>query len=450
MIRPYVDNIKIYLKCDDVIDFDKPEVEAIADALFDEVSSETDFVRHAFEYVRDTYPHSADINADEIAVSASDVLKIGHGICHAKSHLLAALLRCKGVPAGLCYQKLILDDETNPVYICHGLIGVYLNEFNKWIRLDPRGNRSDVDAQFSIDEEKLAFPVRVDKGEEDDLTVYPDPKAFVLKSMRESKTRTELWMNLPAATSIESTRHGFEESFAAGTFYNRQTQDSEHLNKILEFVKISEGMRILDLGTGSGYLSFPIAKNNPGCEVVGLDIVNDALETNRKRADSEGIKNLSFISYDGIDFPFEEKSFDLVVTRYALHHFPDIEHSIGEVSRVLKSDGMLFISDPCPNECDTERFVDDYMQLKKDGHIKFYTKDEWIDICGRQGLVAVNSFDSSIRFPKKKDTAYGYEGVLKKHDKAVIDSYDLVETDTEIYLTEQVNNIMFEKHQFLD
>ena len=443
MVSLLTEDINEYLKYDEVIDFDKPEIKALADTLFDEVSSETDYVRHAFEYVRDTYPHSADINADEIAVSASDVLKIGHGICHAKSHLLAALLRCKGVPAGLCYQKLILDDETNPVYICHGLIGVYLNEFNKWIRLDPRGNRSDVDAQFSIDEEKLAFPVRVDKGEEDDLTVYPDPKAFVIKSMRESKTRTELWINLPAATSIESTRHGFEESFAAGTFYNRQTQDSEHLNKILEFVKISEGMRILDLGTGSGYLSFPIAKNNPGCEVIGLDIVNAALETNRMRADSEGIKNLSFISYDGIDFPFETDSFDLVVTRYALHHFPDIEHSIGEVSRVLKNGGRLFISDPCPNEGDTERFVDDYMRLKKDGHIKFYTKDEWTDICGRQGLIVTDSFDSSIRFPKKKDTANGYEEVLKKHDKAVIESYDLLETDTELFITEQVNNIMF-------
>ena len=52
--------------------------------------------------------------------------------------------------------------------------------------------------------------------------------------------------------SINNTRKGFEESFAEAGFYNRQTQDSEHLNKILEFVKISEGMRILDLGTGSG------------------------------------------------------------------------------------------------------------------------------------------------------------------------------------------------------
>ena len=56
-------------------------------------------------------------------------------------------------------------------------------------------------------------------------------------------------------------------------------------------MNISEGMRILDLGTGSGYLSFPIAMNNPGCEVIGLDIVSAALEANRARAVEEGIKN---------------------------------------------------------------------------------------------------------------------------------------------------------------
>ena len=86
--------------------------------------------------------------------------------------------------------------------------------------------------------------------------------------------------------SINDTRKGFEESFA------------------------------------TGYLSFPIAKNNPGCEVTGLDIVNAALDANRARAAAECIYNLSFVSYEGIDFPFEADSFDLVVTRYAMHHFP--------------------------------------------------------------------------------------------------------------------------------
>ena len=74
--------------------------------------------------------------------------------------------------------------------------------------------------------------------------------------------------------NINDTRKGFEELFAAGDFYNRQTQDSEHLEKITEFVKIVEGMRVLDLGTGSGYLSFPLAKDNPGCEIIGLEIMD--------------------------------------------------------------------------------------------------------------------------------------------------------------------------------
>ncbi len=70
-------------------------------------------------------------------------------------------------------------------------------------------------------------------------------------------------------SSIEDTIKGFEESFASGAFYNRQTQDSDHMEKILRFVKIRGRMRILDLGTGSGYLAFPMAKNNPDIEVIG-------------------------------------------------------------------------------------------------------------------------------------------------------------------------------------
>ena len=135
----------------------------------------------------------------------------------------------------------------------------------------------------------------------------------------------------------------------------------------------------------------------------------------------------------------------MVKCGYALHHFPDIDHSISEVARVLKTGGSFFISDPCPNDCDHNRFVDEYMQLKKDGHIKFYTEDEWRNICGECRMKWTNSFKSNIRFPKKKKTAYGYEEVLKKHDRSIIESYDLVETDTEIYTTEHVNNLIFVK-----
>ena len=111
--------------------------------------------------------------------------------------------------------------------------------------------------------------------------------------------------------------------------------------------------------------------------------------------------------------------------------------------RVLKNEGYFFLSDPTPNINDNTRFVDEYMQLKKDGHIKFYTKEEWKDICEKAGFDYEKSFDSSIRFPKRKDTAYGFEELLKKHEKSIIDSYQLEILGDEIYVTEQVNNIVF-------
>ena len=244
-------------------------------------------------------------------------------------------------------------------------------------------------------------------------------------------------------SSIMATKQGFENSFSSGDFYNKQTQDEQHLKNILDFLPINADMKILDLGTGSGYLSFPIAKKYSNISVIGLDIVEKALEVNRFRAKEEQIRNISFITYNGIEFPFSDSEFDMVISRYALHHFPDIQKSISEVSRVLKRGGFLFVSDPTPNANDTSRFVDGYMQLKKDGHIKFYTKEEWLQICGKYGLQIKKSFDSTIRFPKKKDTAYGFDKLLKKHDKEIVESYELEVMGNEIYITEQVNNILF-------
>lgn len=196
-ITLYSNKIDEYLKCDNVIDYDNESVIELADKLFKKAEDELDFVKKAYEFVRDNISHSSDINADVITCAASEVLKAGHGICFAKSHLLAALLRCKTVPAGFCYQKLILDDETAPVLIYHGLNGVYIKDYKKWIRLDARGNKAGVNAQFSVEIEQLAFPIRSEMGEIDSSVVYPNPDIKVLEKLRKNKTRTELWKNLP-------------------------------------------------------------------------------------------------------------------------------------------------------------------------------------------------------------------------------------------------------------
>lgn len=194
---PYIDSIEEYLYEDSVIDYSDSAIAELANELQQKAVNETDYIKLAYEYVRDNISHSADINEDIITCSASEVLRAKHGICFAKSHLLAALLRNKGIPAGFCYQKLILDDETAPVLIYHGLNGVYIKEYEKWIRLDPRGNKVGVNAQFSLEEEQLAFTIRKEKGEEDSFIVYPKPDLKVLEKLRNNKTRTELYDDLP-------------------------------------------------------------------------------------------------------------------------------------------------------------------------------------------------------------------------------------------------------------
>lgn len=203
-IIPYSNRIDEYLKLDDVIDYDNKAIMELADTLFKEADNEIDFIKKAYEFVRDNISHSADINANIITCTASEVLKAGHGICFAKSHLLAALLRYKDIPTGFCYQKLILDDEVAPVLIYHGLNGVYIKDYKKWVRLDARGNKTGVNAKFSIDTEQLAFSIRSEMGEVDCFIVYPNPDIEVLKKLRKNKTRAELWDDLP--TELEYNR----------------------------------------------------------------------------------------------------------------------------------------------------------------------------------------------------------------------------------------------------
>ena len=114
---------------------------------------EIEYAFRAFEFVRDQISHSNDAGRKELCLRASDVLDKRTGLCFGKSHLLCALLRAAGIPAGLCYQYLRLDEnnDESPL-ILHGLNAIYFASLGRWIRVDARGNKEGVDAQFSIRE----------------------------------------------------------------------------------------------------------------------------------------------------------------------------------------------------------------------------------------------------------------------------------------------------------
>lgn len=202
---PQYNDFALFLVPSEIIDFDHPmhDIGNLAERIAAYSQGETDYIKNAYEYVRDEISHSADIEGKVVTCKASEVLRAKEGICFAKSHLLAALLRYKSIPAGFCYQRLILDDEAAPYLILHGLNAVYVKEHRKWIRLDTRGNKAGVDAQFSLDAEKLAFSVRSSKGEEDILVIFATPDQNVIAALTDNKTFDSLWANLPTELDRE-------------------------------------------------------------------------------------------------------------------------------------------------------------------------------------------------------------------------------------------------------
>jgi transglutaminase-like putative cysteine protease len=183
-----------YLRATEVIDWMHPSVSAKAQELSEGARDAQEIARRCFEWVRDNIQHSSDFKRNPVTCNASDVLREGTGYCYAKSHLLAALLRANGIPAGFCYQRLSID-ETGPPYSLHGLNAVHLPTFG-WYRIDPRGNKEGVDAQFSPPVERLAFRIAFPE-ERLFRKILADPLPVVVNALRAHSTWDAMYRNLP-------------------------------------------------------------------------------------------------------------------------------------------------------------------------------------------------------------------------------------------------------------
>ena len=186
-------NLEDYLKKSEVINYDHRLIVEKCLELQKGTDDEISLIKKVYEFVRDEIHHSGDIGAQEVTCTASEVLEAGHGMCCAKAHLFAAMLRFFGIPAGFCYQKLSSSQDVNKKFL-HGLNAVYLKDLNRWIRLDARGNKPGCDARFSIYEEKISRPVNKELGEEDSPVIFMEPNPIVVELLKKSKDMKELWM----------------------------------------------------------------------------------------------------------------------------------------------------------------------------------------------------------------------------------------------------------------
>ncbi|WP_211223124.1 transglutaminase-like domain-containing protein [Propionicicella superfundia] len=173
-------DLEAYLGGSAVIDLDHAEVRSAHAAIVRDIRDPVALARSIYLFVRDEIRHSLDAGDTTVTLIASEVLRHRTGLCYAKSHLAAALYRLSGIPTGLCYQLVRSESRL----VLHGLVAVHLD--GGWHRLDVRGNKPGVNAEFDLRQEELAFHLDASLGETDLPDLFSKPAPAIIQVLRSS------------------------------------------------------------------------------------------------------------------------------------------------------------------------------------------------------------------------------------------------------------------------
>lgn len=143
--------------------------------------------------------------------------------------------------------------------------------------------------------------------------------------------------------------------------------------------------RVLDLGCGAGHLSFVVAPF--AARVTAYDLAEEMLSVVREEAQRRGLENIETVRGSAEALPFDDGSFDAVVSRYSAHHWRALPAALKEIHRVLRPKGTLLLIDIAGGP---EPMLDTYLQamevLRDPSHVRDYSESEWLDHCRAAGL----------------------------------------------------------------
>jgi ubiquinone/menaquinone biosynthesis C-methylase UbiE len=140
-----------------------------------------------------------------------------------------------------------------------------------------------------------------------------------------------------------------------GPYYNARIGVAVDLHKeFLHAVGARDGARVLDVGCGPGHAAIRLARETPTAAVVGVDFSGNQIAASRRLLAAKALANCRFLEADAMALPFEDGSFDVVMSLASLKHWPDKERGLREIRRVLTGDGYAVVAD-----ADSEARADD-------------------------------------------------------------------------------------------
>jgi ubiquinone/menaquinone biosynthesis C-methylase UbiE len=109
---------------------------------------------------------------------------------------------------------------------------------------------------------------------------------------------------------------------------------------------LTDGVQILDVGTGTAQIPIAMCKRNNGLKITAIDLAESMLTLGNKNIQTARLEDsITLVQIDSKKMPYPDKSFDQVISNSIIHHIPNPLECFKEMIRVTKKDGLLFIRD---------------------------------------------------------------------------------------------------------
>lgn len=155
--------------------------------------------------------------------------------------------------------------------------------------------------------------------------------------------------------------------------------------RVVEKLNLFPYYSVLDVGCGTGALLASIAEMNTQVILAGIDITPEMISVAREKLGQRA----ELVVGDVENLPWQENTFDAIVSTYAFHHFPRPKIALAEIKRVLKPKGVLIMADvwlPAP----VRQLVNLLIRYTKTGDVHVYSKSEITSLLSESGFKSVN------------------------------------------------------------
>jgi ubiquinone/menaquinone biosynthesis C-methylase UbiE len=215
-------------------------------------------------------------------------------------------------------------------------------------------------------------------------------------------------------------------------------------SKMAELIPAVDGLKILDLSTGTGAVAIAVAGKHPNASIEAIDLSLGMLERAKTKARDNGLTNIAFKQCDVDKIAYDENRFDIVTCGYGLFFYPDMEETYRAICNVVKPGGMFIFSSFTEHafkpqaELFFKRLENDYnVEPPSRMRERLKTRDQIKELAATSGFNSIDVIHVPIRYSIK--TAEWWSLLNSAGFKSLLDKLD--ERQLQRFKEEHLNEI---------